>query len=94
MIGHCRLGDFGSTVKIGQEHCEYARTHISLELLSSSTASEQLDNFALAITLLELIGVWQLNAHGMPSSEAVTAAAMTVSNAEFKELVLGLLTIL
>jgi hypothetical protein len=91
MIGHCRLGDIGSTVEIGQQHCEYTRTHISVEL-SGSSASEQLDNFALAITLLELIGVWQLNAYGMPQFEAVTAAARTVSNAELKELVLGLLS--
>ena len=79
---------------IGQPQREHTRTHVSRELLMTRCASLQRDWFALAVTLLELIGAWNMNAHGYtyPDAEAVTAAAMAVKHTELKELVLRLMT--
>jgi len=90
----CVLGDFGSAQKLGVQTKEMTETHWPAELDSNPGAevletSAAVDLFQLAVTLLELAGVYKLEA--FPKPIAIREAAGRLTMVELRSFVLQLL---
>ena len=95
--GKCVLGDFGSAQRLGVRAKEMTETHWPAELDSDPGAevldtSAAVDMFQLAVTLLELAGVYSLTTSPKPPKPAtIRDAAGQLSLDELRSFVLQLL---
>ncbi|KAG5193173.1 hypothetical protein JKP88DRAFT_240806 [Tribonema minus] len=89
------LGDFGSSVELGQELQEVTYSHLpgggpAVVRVSIDHASTALDFFALAVTLLDTVGATKRTVH-YPDPVALVAIAQELENKELSEFVVTLI---